>query len=49
MKLAGWGQYPIFDATVVAPRSLEAVIKRIQLGNAIHVVMVAPMAIVPLA
>ena len=35
MKLAGWGQYPIFDATVVAPRSLEAVIKRIQLGNAI--------------
>jgi decaprenylphospho-beta-D-ribofuranose 2-oxidase len=35
MKLTGWGQYPIFEAAVFAPRSVEEVVERIQLGNAI--------------
>ena len=35
MKLAGWGQYPIVEAEVVAPHSVEELLERIQLGHAI--------------
>ena len=35
MKLAGWGQYPIVEAEVVAPHSVEELLERIQLRHAI--------------
>ncbi|MEN8831487.1 FAD-binding oxidoreductase [Pacificibacter sp.] len=35
MKLSGWGRYPIIDAEMTAPRSIEDISKRVQTGNAI--------------
>ncbi len=35
MKLSGWGRYPIIDAEMAAPRSIEDISKRVQTGNAI--------------
>jgi decaprenylphospho-beta-D-ribofuranose 2-oxidase len=35
MKLFGWGRYPIIDAEVMAPRSIEDLSKLVENGNAI--------------
>lgn len=35
MKISGWGRYPIIEASVVTPRSIEGLSKIIQRGNAI--------------
>ena len=35
MKLAGWGRYPVVEANLVAPRTLEGLIKLVEAGTAI--------------
>ena len=35
MRVSGWGKYPVIDAAIAAPHSVEELVERIQLGNAI--------------
>ena len=35
MKISGWGRYPIIEATIATPRTIEELSKIIQRGNAI--------------
>lgn len=35
MKLSGWGSYPVIDAHIIAPRSIEELTDQIKLGYAI--------------